>query len=233
MAKAGAALLVAVLAMGLMTCASAASDPRIVDPSVVDTDGDKISDFLAEKVADESMATMQAEGATLADLIVSLDHAPTAADVGAVQSLGGSVPDTWKDLVYAIHVLLPVDQGKVSARLEELKAAVTGLVVIEENARSESHLYMSTQQTGARYIWTSYGVDGDSTTSIAIMDTGVTIQHADIPGPFPGKVAAWNDQIGATPTPADFAEHGTHVAGIAAGLGSAAGLSAPGSTGWV
>jgi subtilisin family serine protease len=230
MARTGAALLIVALVVGLATCTWATPDPRIVNPSVVDKNGDRISDSFAAKVANQSMATVQADGVSYADLIVALDHAPNAADVGAVSSLGGDVPNSWHDLVYAIHVRMPIVGGRVEQALDLVKQCLPGVVVIEENARSEGFLYRSTQMSGARYVWNTYGYDGDPNIAIAVMDTGLTSNHADIPG---SKILAWHDEIGSTLTPADYNEHGTHVGGIAAGSGAAAGLSTPGATGWV
>jgi len=232
MARTGAALLIVALVVGLTTCAWAKPDPRIVNPSAVDKNGDKISDSFAAKVADRSMATVQADGVTYADLIVCLDHAPNAADVGAIQSLGGNVPDSWKDLVYAIHVQIPITRDRTEQTLDLIKQRCPGVVLVEENARSQAHLYLSTQQEGARTAWAA-GYAGATNISVAIMDTGITSSHADLPGPFPNKVLAWDDEVGGTLTPADFAEHGSHVAGIVAGTGASAGLAQPGSTGWV
>jgi len=198
MARTGAALLIVALVVGLATCAWAKPDPRIVNPSAVDKNGDKISDSFAAKVASQSMATVQADGVTYADLIVCLDHAPNAADIGAIRSLGGDVPASWQELVYAMHVTVPISSGQTLQSLDRVKRYCPGVVLIEENARSKAHLYLSTQQEGARLSWLK-GFAGASNISVAIMDTGITSNHADLPGPFPNKVIAWDDEVGGVP----------------------------------
>jgi subtilisin family serine protease len=74
---------------------------------------------------------------------------------------------------------------------------------------------------------------GSPNHSIAIIDTGIDDSHPDV-GPFGNlnfsrKIVGWYD---ATPdmatTPEDYGEHGTHVAGIAAGTGYANSLQASG-----
>jgi subtilisin family serine protease len=208
----------------------AAPDPRVVDPTAVDKNRNRISDVLERKAATHAMATLRVGGARMADLIICLDHAPGAGDKAAIQSLGGDALRAWKDLVYAIHARLPTAAGKETQALQQLTRRIPGAVLIEENARSRALLYMSTRQSGARAAWTA-GYCGDANTTIAVMDTGITGSHADFPA---GKVVAWNDLIGpdsSNPqpgfyaTPTDVGEHGTHVSGIAAGEGLGAGMA--------
>lgn len=69
--------------------------------------------------------------------------------------------------------------------------------------------------------------DGDPTTysaqdhTIAIVDTGIDGQHQDFAG---GKIIAWKDFVNNRTEPYDDEGHGTHVASIAAGEVSAAGV---------
>lgn len=81
---------------------------------------------------------------------------------------------------------------------------------------------------------TGFGVDGDRNGNkhnyantdvvIAILDTGIDPKHKDLTGEDNGgtkKIIAWKDVIGGSVTPYDDQGHGSHVASIAAGDGSA------------
>ncbi len=81
---------------------------------------------------------------------------------------------------------------------------------------------------------TGFGVDGDRTGNvniysktdvvIAILDTGIDPKHKDLTGEDNGgnkKILAWKDTINGIASPYDDHGHGTHVASIAAGDGSA------------
>ncbi|MEE9411316.1 MAG: S8 family serine peptidase, partial [Candidatus Heimdallarchaeota archaeon] len=100
-------------------------------------------------------------------------------------------------------------------------------IFIEENSVGEALLFSSTQQSGVRKVWQDslgYGYTGDSSTAIAILDTGVDDSHSD--SNF--NIIYWQDFAGVDytttgdeySTPSDKAEHGTHCASIAASQGA-------------
>jgi subtilisin family serine protease len=64
----------------------------------------------------------------------------------------------------------------------------------------------------ARAAWQAYGVRGEGIT-IGSIDTGVDAGAKDLSG----KVAAWRDFVGGSPTPVDDNGHGTHTAGTMVG----------------
>lgn len=66
-------------------------------------------------------------------------------------------------------------------------------------------------------VWSAYGLRGAGIT-IGTIDTGVNGSHPDLAG----KVIAWRDFVGGSPTPVDDNGHGTHTAGTMVG-GSAGG----------
>lgn len=69
------------------------------------------------------------------------------------------------------------------------------------------------------------GLQGDSQSSIAIVDTGIDDSHPDFSlgfgdKNFTKKIVGWNDQVTpSTTSPYDDEGHGSHVAGLAAGNG--------------
>ena len=68
-------------------------------------------------------------------------------------------------------------------------------------------------------VWSTYGLYGAGVT-VGTIDTGVTAENPDLVG----KVAAWHDFVGNSPTPRDDNGHGTHTAGTIVG-GSAGGAA--------
>lgn len=88
----------------------------------------------------------------------------------------------------------------------------------------------SVEQVNATAVWEEFGVRGEGV-SVAVLDTGVAVQHPDIrlttadPGDerYPGGWAEF-DRSGErlNSTPYDGGEHGTHVSGTVAG-GNASG----------
>ena len=85
------------------------------------------------------------------------------------------------------------------------------------------HLYYNSRNMRLRpYIWDTLGYTGDNYSSIAILDTGIDEDHKYFDNATTGKVLAWVDFTtnGDNSTAYDDNGHGSHVAGIAAGLGT-------------
>ncbi len=97
------------------------------------------------------------------------------------------------------------------------------ILIIEGIEKIKTHLAYSVPQMGVRTnIW-DLGIEGDPSQSIAILDTGIDATHPM----FKGKNIVWKDVAGVSSSvtgdeylePIDKNGHGTHVAGIAAGVG--------------
>jgi len=99
---------------------------------------------------------------------------------------------------------------------------------IEEDVKVNANLYYVSRNMNLRpYTWNTLGYDGDNTSSIAILDTGIDDSHTFFPGgyldkDYTKKIVGWNDTYTGPPlsNPEDKNGHGTHVAAIAAGEGS-------------
>jgi len=229
-----AAAILALLCVVATTVAAGAAptDRRIVRPSpLLDTNGNRFHDLLEQHLGDGSFkrfeSTVQSASATgaLADLIVCLDHAPTAADVAAVRAAGGTVAWSMGDLpdslLFAMRVGWPVAQGAAPA-LQQLEHAVPGIVWVDETPVAQQTMFYSTRQTGARRAWATTGLRGRSDRTVVIMDTGLDDSHPDLAG----RIVGWIDETtDAAPTPRDPQHHGSHVAGTAVGSGAAAGIA--------
>ena len=98
--------------------------------------------------------------------------------------------------------------------------------LIEENGIVKANLYTASRNMRLRpYTWKTLGYSGDNDSSIAILDTGIDYNHTFFDnftaGNFAYKIVGWNDTtaLGAS-TPIDDNGHGSHCAGIAAGMGT-------------
>ncbi|MBI4469962.1 MAG: S8 family serine peptidase [Acidobacteria bacterium] len=218
------------------TPAADSRDRRVVEAAGVDLDGDRISDHLAAGIARgtfrrpgqynfppgrPSVTAAELAGEWVS-LIVALDHLPTRGDVAMIEAAGGRVNQRWSDLVYAMAVDFPLATGTI-ADLEPIKA-LSGVVLIEENAIHENDLYLATKQTRARQVWTRYAVTGNPLQTVAVIDSGVSDTHLDLRNQDgSSRVVAWFDSLGGTTTPHDLTGHGTFVAGIIAGNGRSSG----------
>jgi outer membrane protein assembly factor BamB/subtilisin family serine protease len=206
-----------------------ARDPRVVvAPRTGDRNGNRVDDRLEAAYRRDRTAGLQSRhSAPAADLILCLDHAPTAADLAHYRRMGATRLESWSDLVYAIRARFPAAQlpPHALARMGQQP----GVVWVTENSVMRAQSFVATRQTGARRAW-SGGNEGNPDQAIAILDTGVDGTHPDLAS----RIVAWADFVGVDsevvgdeyPTPTDRRGHGTFVAGLAAGNGSSAGIVA-------
>lgn len=213
---------------------SGLADNRIVEPLSIDKNNNRISDQLDKKIEENECQTSFRDPDQI-DLIVNLDHFPTHQDISIVESFGGTVYQTWDELIFAMQVTLP--KNNINSYVQQHEE----VVLLQENALVNTSLEYSTRQIQARpTVWENtnnvypQGYTGNPDHSIAIIDTGIDDTHPDIAD----QIIAWKDFIGEYNdgstadiylTPTDRHGHGTHCAGIALGEGSAGGiLSEPG-----
>ncbi|MFX0186137.1 MAG: S8 family serine peptidase [Candidatus Hodarchaeota archaeon] len=97
---------------------------------------------------------------------------------------------------------------------------------IEGDDVGNIHLFFTSRNTRLRpYVWKNYNTPytGDNKSSIAILDSGIDEDHTFFDNDTTGKVIKFVDYVtGQNDTAYDDNGHGTHVAGIAAGLGTTA-----------
>jgi len=198
--------------------------PIIRHPDAMDKNYDGIQDSLENMI----LQIVSNESALL-PVVVTLNNPVTSEDLDLFLMFGGRVTYVYQYVTYGFAGVIPADNILSFARLEG-----ENLCIIERDAPVQCHMDVSVPLIRARpVVWNTYGYTGSPNHSIAIIDSGIDDSHADI-GPygdlnFSRKIVGWYD---ATPdmatTPEDYSEHGTHVAGIAAGTGSANSLQGSG-----
>ncbi len=198
--------------------------PIIYHVDALDKDLDGIQDSLEQRIA----RVHSLEDASL-PVIVNLYTPVSDQDLNWFIQSGGRITHVYRHVTYGFAGLIPAAEISTFAALEK-----DNLCMIEYNMPIDWHLDVSVPVTRVRpFVWNTYGYAGSPNQSIAILDTGIDDTHPDV-GPFGNldfakKMVGWYD---ATPddatAPQDHGEHGTHVAGIAAGSGTANGLQGSG-----
>ena len=101
-------------------------DGRVVKvPKTVDSDGNRIADNLEKKLKNSTYRRIDDD---LADVIISLNHAPDALDEIQIEKFGGKVYEKWDELVYALHASLP------ASNITIYMSQHPNVVLIEENS---------------------------------------------------------------------------------------------------
>jgi uncharacterized repeat protein (TIGR02543 family) len=192
-------------------------EPTMSKPAWVDTDNNGIADTL-----DQEITTRIANGTSDAyvNVTVLLKTAPTIQEADDFATCGGYLTTSaWTKAVYGFGGLTTYDGVLTFA------AKCPNLLLIEKDAVGNATVAYAAQQVGARtYVWNDVGLQGDPSTAIAFLDTGVDGSHVDFqPGygnlDFSKKIIGWRDQISSTTSPIDDNGHGSHIAGLAAGDG--------------
>lgn len=140
-------------------------------------------------------------------VIVSTDHEPSVEAL--VARLGGRT-------VRRLPTIRAVVAELPDIQLSRLTAAPAVKAVIPDRPVAGT-LEHTSAAIGTRWINDQLGLDG-SGIGVAIIDSGVTAAHDDLDG---SRVVHFADFVGAQAGLHDGYGHGTHVAGIIAGNGSA------------
>jgi subtilisin family serine protease len=196
---------------------SPAFTPVMRVPAGVDKDQNGVEDGLDREVADRlSNRTAQ----EFVNVTVMLKSEPTVRDADAFVSSGGYLTTSpWTYAVYGFGGRIPYDDIDVFAE------RCPDVLLVEKEAVCNASVAYAAEQVGARpYVWSTLGLQGDPSSSIAIVDTGIDASHPDFsPGfgdrNFSEKIVGWYDNVSGTTTPLDDNGHGSHCAGLAAGDG--------------
>ncbi|MFQ6073904.1 MAG: S8 family serine peptidase, partial [Candidatus Bathyarchaeia archaeon] len=198
--------------------------PIIRHEEAIDGDLDGIQDSLEVTILNADL-----NGSAVLPVVVTLYNPVSQRDIDLFTGLGGRVTHVYQHVTYGFAGVIPAANISRFASLEK-----QNLCVIERDVPLRYHLDTSVPLIRARpNVWNTHGYMGSPNNSIAIIDTGIDDSHADT-GPFGDlnfsrKIVGWYDATadGAS-TPQDLGEHGTHVAGIAAGTGAARTLQGSG-----
>lgn len=170
----------------------------------------------------DSLEGIIAKGGAVVPVVVTLLNPVLNRDLEWFEMLGGRVTYVYRYVTYGFAGVISAANLSRYAMMER-----ENLSIIEYDAPLWYHLDFSVPLIRARpIVWNTYGFMGSPDQSIAILDTGIDGSHPDL-GPFGNlnfsrKMVGWYDATsdGAL-TPQDYGEHGTHVAGIATGKGTA------------
>ena len=187
-------------------------------PFWVDQDNNRVADTLDHEIINRSLNDFAED---YVNVIVVLRNQPTADDANAFALSGGYLTTSpWTHAIYGFGGQIPYNG------IADFVQSNPNVLLVEKEEFAHATIAYAASQVGARtYVWNTLGLQGDSNSSIAILDTGIDDSHPDFsPGfsdkDFTNKIVGWNDQINlSTTSPYDDGGHGSHVAGLAAGNG--------------
>jgi subtilisin family serine protease len=210
--------------------------PFIVAPVDRDADGSRVDDRIERRVA-RARATLSRANATAAEKAAAqatlqqptevelvFERQITQEQIDAFLKAGGTIDHVFQRVSYGFTGRIAAD--KADSLPAAMGASLLGVVEKSEVAPTLDH---ATRNSRTRPATWNAGVDGNSAAppnangiTIAILDTGVDGTHTDLSG----RQQYWKDWTADNlPSAQDIGHHGTHVAGIAAGSGAAAGAS--------
>ena len=192
--------------------------PIMWKPFWVDQDNNRVADTLDHEIINRSLNDFAED---YVNVIVALRGQPTADDANAFALSGGYLTTSpWTHAIYGFGGQIPYN------RIADFVQSNPNVLLVEKEEFAHATIAYAASQVGARtYVWNTLGLQGDSNSSIAILDTGIDDSHPDFSlgfsdKDFTNKIVGWNDQINlSTTSPYDDGGHGSHVAGLAAGNG--------------
>src|SRR5262245_26341868 len=207
--------------------------PEIPTTEPLDVDHDRIDDriehelsalrtVLGGETVPARIADLRARIAAPIRIEVVFARQITQQQIDDFLALGGTIDHVYQAVSYGWT-------GRLSrAAVESLPGALgPSLVIVVEEQAVQLHLDEATRTGRVRPVWAPgfagsvAGFSGDSTITIAILDTGVDDSHTDLAG----RMEYWKDYTSdLEPSPRDIGQHGSHVTGIALGSGAAFGL---------
>jgi hypothetical protein len=205
--------------------------PNISSNYTNDKDRDRIDDTLFDKagralmserlaVTTDEKNTARAELDKLVDVELIFTKQINQKQIDDFIELGGEITYLYKAVSYGWNGRIPL--GKLMQIIARMGKE---LVLIDEPKAAQLHMRIATQTGRVRPVWANGfaggpGYNGDSSISIAIIDTGVDDSHTDLAG----RNIYWHDYSSDNEiTPRDIVQHGSHVAGIALGTGASLG----------
>jgi subtilisin family serine protease len=201
-------------------------EPIIYHADAMDRDADNIQDRLESLVSQ----TLQVNESAILPVVVTLVSSVAPQDLEHFRSLGGEIKHIYNSVTYGFAGTAPASNLSLFASQVRKR-----LSMIEYDMPLNYHLDVSTSLIRTRpTVWNTYGYRGSPNHSIAILDTGIDDSHPDL-GPyedlnFSQKIVGWYDATSdSSSTPEDYGEHGSHVAGTAAGTGAANSIQGAGT----
>ncbi len=190
---------------------------------LADKDGNKIHDDLDLQLQkfERNLEVNEIKGQNgIADeylpVGIMFDSQNYDSDALLFKSLGGRIIRNWS-IISGFQGEIPI------SNISKFASSALSLEIVEPAFKAVKYSDSSLFLTRVRnYAWTK-GYSGDPNSSIAIIDTGIDDSHP-ILGPYgdlnwSAKIVGWYDATSdGTTSPEDFQGHGSHVAGIAAGL---------------
>src|SRR6185437_5304150 len=178
-----------------------------------------------EKLSPELRQLIQSgQGSTRVKVIVQSTSAPSLTSGGLLGGLLGSLVQTVGGVVQGVLSALNITLLDVRADSVSVLAADSSVsyISLDSQVRTFGHVTNTTgtQQSRAQKtaLGLNYTLDG-SNVSIAILDSGIDVTHKSFASQA-GKVTFSKDFTGENRTDDPYG-HGTHVAAVAAGAGTA------------
>ena len=195
-----------------------------------DKNGNGINDNFDLKLytLEESVSLVESDSNDQISFIIQFpDNYDYSTVISIFKSYGGTIKYTYKEAINGFAGSIEYD-GFVTFS-DQLKQENIKFL-IEENGKAKSNLYYNSRNMNLRpYVWKELGggYTGDNTSSIAIVDSGIDESHDCFSdsygdGDFTKKIVGWADFTfgGDNGTVTDYNGHGSHCAGIAAGVGT-------------